>query len=111
GGIMLVDSDRRGIQGTMPGMDLLDGIVALWNALQQGNDDRAYAIWYPICGIVALQMQAGLDGFLAIEKYLLVRRGLFKSAARRRPYSWELDQETQLEVDRLFNRLQTVLKD
>ncbi len=110
GGILLVDSYRRGIQGTMPGMDLLDGIVALWNALQQGNDDRAYAIWYPICGIVALQMQAGLDGFLAIEKYLLVRRGLFKSAARRRPYSWELDQETQLEVDRLFNRLQTILK-
>ena len=110
GGILLVDSYRRGIQGTMPGMDLLDGIVALWNALQHGDDDRAYAIWYPICGIVALQMQAGLDGFLAIEKYLLVQRELFTSAARRHPYSWELDQETQLEVDRLFSRLQTVLK-
>jgi len=110
GGILLVDSYRRGIQGTMPGMDLLDGIIALWRALQQEDDDRAYAIWYPICGIVALQLQAGLDGFLAIEKYLMVQRGLFTSAARRRPYSWDLDVETQLEVDRLFQRLQNLLR-
>jgi 4-hydroxy-tetrahydrodipicolinate synthase len=111
GGLLLVDSFRRGIQGTMPGMDLLDGIVALWKALQRGDDDAAYALWYPICGIVALQLQAGLDGFLAIEKYLLVKRGLFSTAARRRPYGWELDEETRLEVDRLFARLQRVLGD
>lgn len=110
GGVLLIDSHRRGIAGTMPGMDLLDGILALWRALQRGDDATAYRIWFPICGLVTLQLQAGLDGFLAIEKYLLVRRGLFPSARRRGPYAWEADSETLAEVDRLYERLQQELK-
>jgi 4-hydroxy-tetrahydrodipicolinate synthase len=106
GGILLIDSFRRGISGTMPGMDLLDGIVLLWKALQQGDDETAYRVYFPICGLVALQLQAGLDGFLAIEKYLLVKRGIFPSARRRQPYSWDIDPETADEVDRLFRILQ-----
>ena len=109
GGIMLVDSYRRGITGTMPGMDLLDGIVTLWQALQDGDEDRAYEVYYPICALIAMQMQAGLDGFLAIEKHLLVKRGLFENTRRRRPYKWEPDVETLTEVDRLFVHLQAIL--
>lgn len=109
GGILLVDSYRRGIAGTMPGMEMLDGIVALWRALQRGDDEAVYRVYFPICSLIALQMQAGLDGFLAVEKYLLVRRGLFPSARRRRPHSFELDPETAREIDRLYERLQAVL--
>jgi 4-hydroxy-tetrahydrodipicolinate synthase len=111
GGIFLIDSFRRGIAGTMPGMDVLDGIVAIWNALTRGEDDRAYRVSDPIATLIALQLQAGLEGFLAIEKHLLVRRGIFSSARRRQPYSWELDAETAAEVDRLFDRLQQVLNE
>ena len=39
GGIFLIDSYRRGIAGTMPGMELLDGVVAVWKALQRGDED------------------------------------------------------------------------
>jgi 4-hydroxy-tetrahydrodipicolinate synthase len=106
GGIFLIDSFRRGIAGTMPGMDLLDGVVAVWKALQRRAEETAYRVYFPICAIVALELQAGLDGFLAIEKYLMVKRGLFPSARRRKPYGWELDPETAAEVDRLFERLQ-----
>lgn len=102
GGILLVDSYRRGIRGTMPGMDLLDGIVALWKALKAGDESRVYQLYFPICAIVALQLQAGLDGFLAIEKYLLKKRGLFRLEKRREPNGWNLDDETRAEVDRLF---------
>jgi dihydrodipicolinate synthase/N-acetylneuraminate lyase len=106
GGILLVDAFRRGITGTMPGVDLLDGVVALWRALEGGESDEVvYRLSLPICGLVALQMQAGLDGFLAIEKYLLVKRGLFASDRRRGPCGWSLDAETAREVDRLFERL------
>jgi dihydrodipicolinate synthase/N-acetylneuraminate lyase len=105
GGVFLIDSYRRGIAGTMPGMDLLDGIVKLWQALAIGDEEAAYRIYFPICAIVSLQLQAGLDGFLAIEKHLMVKRGLFPSARRRRPYGWELDAETADEVDRLFERM------
>lgn len=110
GGILLVDAYRRGIEGTMPGMDLLDAVVALWRALVAGDERRTYQLSFPVSAIVSLQLQAGLDGFLAIEKYLLVKRGVFTSAARRRPYSWELDDETRAEVDRLFVLMGDALK-
>jgi dihydrodipicolinate synthase/N-acetylneuraminate lyase len=110
GGIFLIDSFRRGIAGTMPGMDLLDGVVAVWKALRRGDDATAYRVSFPIGAIVALQLQAGLDGFLAVEKYLMVKRGLFPSARRRKPYGWEMDPETAAEVDRLFAQLQQALR-
>ena len=105
GGILLVDSFRRGITGTMPGVDLLDGIVALWNALVNGDEKTIYRIYFPICAIVALQLQAGLDGFLAIEKFILKHRGIFKNEVRRSPYSWDLDLETSSEILRLLQIL------
>jgi 4-hydroxy-tetrahydrodipicolinate synthase len=105
GGVFLIDSYRRGIAGTMPGMDLVEGILAVWRALERGDEAAAYRLYFPICAIVALQMQAGLDGFLAIEKHLLVRRGLFAFARRRPPIAWELDRETADEVQRLFDQL------
>ncbi|QEG38172.1 dihydrodipicolinate synthase family protein [Roseimaritima ulvae] len=109
GGMLLIDAFRRGVIGTMPGIDLLDGIAALWTALKNQDDATAYRIYFPICAIVALQLQAGLDGFLAIEKYILVKRGLFDTDRRRQPNSWSLDSETQREVDRLLTMLTDAL--
>jgi len=110
GGILLVDSFRRGIVGTMPGMEMLDAIVALWQALERGDDDAVYRLFFPICALVALQLQAGLDGFLAIEKYLLVKRGIFTYDYRRKPNTWDLDSETAAEVERLFDLLQSAMR-
>lgn len=109
GGINLVDCYRRGIVGTMPGTDLLDGIVALWRALQEGDEARIYELSLPICALTALQLQAGLDGFLAIEKYLMKKRGLFENTLQVQPSGWQLDTETRAEVDRLFTLLQRAL--
>ncbi len=107
GGIALVDSYRRGIVGTMPGADLIQGIVALWRALQAGDDQRAYQLSLPISSIIALQNS--LDAFLAIEKYLLVKQGIFQNTIVRGPTGFRLDLETQLEIDRLFRQLQRQL--
>jgi len=109
GGILLVDAYRRGIVGTMPGCDLLDGVVALWRALSSGDEPSIYRLYFPICAIVALQLQAGLDGFLAISKYIMVKRGLFTTDRRREPFSWSLDEETAAEVDRLLVHLENAL--
>jgi 4-hydroxy-tetrahydrodipicolinate synthase len=87
----------------MPGVDMLDASIALWHALEAGDEDEIYRVYFPICAMVALQMQAGLDGFIAIEKYILVKRGLFPNARRRDPNSWTLDDETAAEVDRLLS--------
>jgi 4-hydroxy-tetrahydrodipicolinate synthase len=103
GGIALADSYRRGIVGTMPGAEMVDGIVALWRALEAGDEGRVYRLSLPISSLVALQH--GLDGFLAVEKHLLVRRGVFRNALVRGPVGYALDDETRAEADRLFERL------
>ena len=103
GGIALVDSFRRGIVGTMPGADLIRAIVALWRALEKGDDARVYRISAPLGALVS--MQNSLDAFLAIEKYLLVKQGIFRNTHVRGPVGYVLDGETRAEVDRLFERL------
>lgn len=110
GGNLLIDSWRRGICGTIPGMEFLDAVIAIWRALQNSDYSLAYQIYFPLCALVTLQLQAGLDGFLAVEKYILHQRGLFTTSRRRRPYAWELDAETQGEVDRLLDLLQASLQ-
>lgn len=105
GGLCLVDSFRRGIVGTIPGMEFLPAVVALWNALRQGDEGAIYRIYLPLCALVALQLQAGLDGFLAVEKYVLHKQGIFATDRRRKPLAWELDEETREELERLLQLL------
>jgi dihydrodipicolinate synthase/N-acetylneuraminate lyase len=100
GGMALVDSFRRGIVGTIPGADLVRGIVALWQALESGDEEQAYRLSLPISALVSLQ--TSLDAFLAIEKYLLVKQGILTDARVRGPVGFMLDEETRIEVDRLF---------
>jgi 4-hydroxy-tetrahydrodipicolinate synthase len=107
GGIALVDSFRRGIVGTMPGADLIDALVALWRALKAGDDRRVYQISPLVGAIVA--MQNSLDAFLAVEKHLLVRQGIFRNTVVRGPVGFRLDDETRAEVDRLFDLVTAAL--
>jgi 4-hydroxy-tetrahydrodipicolinate synthase len=107
GGIALVDSYRRGIVGTMPGADLIKGIVALWRALAAGDERRIYELSLPISSIIAVQNS--LDAFLTVEKYLLVKQGVFRNTRVRGPVGFMLDEETKQEVDRLFAVLETRL--
>ena len=100
GGIALVDSHRRGVVGTMPGADLVKGIIALWRALEARDEKRVYDLSLPISSLVAVQNS--LDAFLAIEKYLLVKQGVFTNTLVRGPVGYTLDEETRREVDRLF---------
>ena len=103
GGIALVDSFRRGIVGTMPGADLIRGLVPLWNALEANDAVKADRIHGPLAALIS--MQTGLDAFLAVEKHLLVRQGIFKNTLVRGPVGFQLDEETRREVDRLFDRM------
>ena len=108
GGHLLIDSYRRGVTGTMPGSDLIRGIIEIWRALERGDDDRAYEVYFPLSAIIT-HMLPSLDAYLAIEKYLLVKQGIFKNQRVRQPAAYDLDPDTAAEVDRLYERLMRVL--
>ncbi|HEX7009581.1 MAG TPA: hypothetical protein VF184_06335, partial [Phycisphaeraceae bacterium] len=101
GGIALVESHQRGIIGTMPGADLIRGLVALWRALEAGDEKRTRRISLPVIALVSIQNS--LDAFLAVEKYLLVKQGVFKNTLVRGPVGYVMDEQTRHEVDRLFD--------
>ncbi|MCX6836235.1 MAG: dihydrodipicolinate synthase family protein [Verrucomicrobia bacterium] len=103
GGIALVDSFKRGVVGTMPGADLIRGLVPLWKALEAGDAERADRIHGPLAALVS--MQTSLDGFLAVEKHLLKRQGIFQNTLVRGPVGFKLDAETIREVERQFDRM------
>jgi dihydrodipicolinate synthase/N-acetylneuraminate lyase len=103
GGSQLLDSFRRGIVGTMPGAEICWAICALWDALNRQDWPGAYSISGPLSSLVSLQ--SGIDGFIAVEKHLLVRQGVFKVADVRGPSAFTLDAETAAEVERLFEKL------
>jgi len=89
----------------LPALDQLIGLrlVALWRALEAGDFVRADRIHGPLAALIS--MQTSLDGFLAVEKHLLVRQGIFKNTLVRGPVGFRLDPETQREIDRLFDRM------
>jgi 4-hydroxy-tetrahydrodipicolinate synthase len=108
GGSMLVENYRRGVAGTMPGTDLMDAIVALWRALEKGDDEKIYAI-SPLVGAI-LSLAVTLDGYLAIEKHLMKKRGIFKNELVRGPVAFTLDAPARAEVALLFDRLQQAIQ-
>jgi len=109
GGVLLIDSYRRGVTGTIPGVEMLEALVALWDALERGDDRRAYEVYQPICAMCTLQLQGGLDGFIVTERYLLHRQGLFPNEVHRGPLGYQLDEPTRAEIDRIYALLQETL--
>lgn len=107
GGLYLIDSFRRGAIGTMPAGDVIWAQTALWRALLDGDFDYAYRIAGPLAQLVALQ--TNLDSFVAVEKYLLARQGIFPSSALRRPVGETLDAQGRAEVDRLVDLLRAAV--
>jgi len=103
GGVALLDSFRRGSVGTMPGADLIRGIVALWRALEARDERRAERLSAAICSL--LTDVSSLDAFLAVEKYLLHRQGIFPRTRIRGPVGFILEDKRKAEIDRAFDLL------
>ena len=103
GGLHLIDSFRRGVVGTMPAGEVVWAVAALWRALCAGDFGSAYRIGGPLALLVS--MQSSLDSFVAVEKYLLARQGVFPNRTMRGPVGRVLDPATCEEIDRLLDLL------
>jgi len=106
-GMDLLDTHPLGLYGTMPGSEITWAIQALWDALENGNGDRAKAIHQAISKLI--EFQPTLDAYVAVEKYLLVKQGIFTSTRQRGPVGFKLDPETCKAIDLPFENLRKVV--
>jgi 4-hydroxy-tetrahydrodipicolinate synthase len=103
GGVALMETFPHGLAGTMPGADLIRGIVPLWRALGRGDLAMAKRIHQPLAKLIGLQTT--LDSYLAVEKHLLVRQGVFTNTIVRGPVGYRLNDEVRAQADRWFDEL------
>ena len=108
GGAHLVDSFTRGVIGTMPGVDLSWAMVKLWDSLTIGDWKKINLINGAIANMVNLMPI--LDAYIAIEKHLLKKQGVFINTFKKEPINFTFDSETQAEADRLFDYLQEIAR-
>jgi len=103
GGIDLLDTHPLGVKGTMPGAEVPWAIVGLWKELENKDLKSAQAIHTPLAKLISYQTT--LDAYVAVEKYLLVKQGVFINTNQRGPVGFKLDQDTKDKIDLAYNEL------
>jgi len=103
GGIDLLDTHPLGVKGTMPGAEVPWAIVGLWKALENKDLATAQAIHTPLAKLISYQTT--LDAYVAVEKYLLVKQGVFINTNQRGPVGFKLDQDTKNKIDLAYSEL------
>lgn len=78
GGRYLIEEYRRGTDGNMPGCHVTDVVVALWNALEAGDEPRALYIYKEMAPLFFFETQ--VDG---CYKEVLHRRGVIDCPRKR----------------------------
>ena len=82
GGKGMIYEMRLGMDGTMPGAPYSDVYVAVWDAWQSGNREKARAIF------AVLQLMLNVEQFVpATRMYIMKKRGVFKTMVSRRTQS------------------------
>ena len=107
GGVDLLDTFPIGIVGTMPGAEVPWALVALFKALKEDDWDRARSIHAPLAKLISYQKT--LDAYVAVEKYLLVKQGIFTSVRQRGPVGFILTDEMKVEIDVAFDQLKAAV--
>ena len=107
GGVDLLDTFPIGIVGTMPGAEVPWALVALFKALKEDNWERARSIHAPLAKLISYQTT--LDAYVAVEKYLLVKQGIFTSTRQRGPVGFILSDEMKVEIDVAFDQLKAAV--
>ena len=103
GGIDLLDTHPLGVKGTMPGAEVPWAIVGLWKALEKKDLSTAKAIHTPLAKLISYQTT--LDAYVAVEKYLLVKQGVFVNTNQRGPVGFKLDEQTKSKIDLAYSEL------
>ena len=104
-GRYLMDEYARGACGTMPACEVADAHVAVWDALEAGDEARArdaFRLLLPLLNYESMYS-------VAIYKEVLRRRGVIATAHTRAPGSPVLDEHNHRELDVILRELSPLL--
>lgn len=85
GGIYLLDCIRTGAVGIIPGCDLVDLLVQVYEAEARGDHELADEAFRRVLPVLLFEMQHSIDHYNACAKHVLVRRGVLAQPALRLP--------------------------
>jgi dihydrodipicolinate synthase/N-acetylneuraminate lyase len=103
-GRFLLDEFRRGACGTMPACEVTDVHVAVWNALEAGDETGARQIFNRQLPLLNLEWLYGAT----VYKEVLRRRGVIDTATLRGPGMSTLDDFDHQELDRILADISTL---
>lgn len=83
------------------------GPLLLSECTPKDNWDFARRIHLRILALMAYQPT--LDAYVAVEKYLLVKQGIFTSTRQRGPVGMHLTTGDKIEIDKCFDALRTTV--
>lgn len=82
-GNFLLEELARGAVGTMPGCDMTDAFVRVWQAWTAGEHDTARALFTQMLPLIRYELQPGMG--VAVMKQNLLDAGIIASARVRHP--------------------------
>jgi len=85
GGIYLLDCVRSGAAGIIPGGDLVDRLVDVYEADARGESSLADERFREILPVLVFEMQHSIDHYNTCAKHVLVRRGVLENPGLRPP--------------------------
>ena len=85
GGMYLLDCVRSGAAGIIPGVDVADLLVRVYEAEDRGESAFADERLRELLPLLVFAMQDSIDHYNACAKHILVRRGILDRARLRSP--------------------------
>ena len=100
-GKTLMEELRHGVSGTMPACEIADVHVALWNAIEAGDEKRARGIFTRLLPLLDMESLYGMP----LMKEVLKMRGVIGSAAVRQSGFRTLDDAARAEAATIMDDL------
>ncbi len=107
GGLNMFEGLDHGAAGIMPGTALTDLYVRSIALYRSGDVADAQVLFRKFMPLLVFSLQH-LEWFISMEKRILVRRGIFKSARLREP-TLHLDDEYELKMEEMIKELMTLM--
>jgi 4-hydroxy-tetrahydrodipicolinate synthase len=102
GGMFFLEELNRKAAGTMTGFAFTEILIAIYDAMQQGNLEEASRIFDHYLPLIRFENQPGIN--LTIRKEILYRRGAIAHASPREPFA-QIDDQTHEEITWMHQRV------